>query len=459
MVCIHGNPALIAGAPTTFTAVLPGSATHRTGSFTLMYAFGFIIPPRQFDFDDVLDDDHSGELLVVTGSGLEVSGSVTSPVLRQIGDADGRHAQLGEIRDVASSALSQAHQINIEMLRKTPTGGASTVTTYMFDVDDAMSVNDDAADVVSQLQVNIRDGQRLSSRAVDTFMQHVGIEQDVRPRRSDRPDAIDLPDGRSYVPRRIMGMRDVDMLRAARAQNLVPSLAGPMGSGKTTLAEVAFGDELITANCFGTMTAADLVGQWQPVPDKPGDFKWVDGPLVTAMIEGRPILVDDATFMPEEVQVLLLPVTDHRRSLTVTDRPGVSHIAASDGFCLILASNPGEGYGFTNPLKDRISMTVTVPIDLQIARDMGCDPQLLSIAKKLQQRQLDDPKKTLEHWIPSLRTLLDCTQLGRAFGVQFAAVSLRAECPSDDPDLQESLESLFRSEFGETLPAELIAVV
>ncbi|WP_139311933.1 hypothetical protein [Corynebacterium sp. CNJ-954] len=66
-----------------------------------------------------------------------------------------------------------------------------------------------------------------------------------------------------------------------------------------------------------------------------------DGPLVTTMIEGRPLLVDDATFIPEEVQALLLPVIACRSSLTVTDRPAETRITVAEGFCLILASKPG----------------------------------------------------------------------------------------------------------------------
>ncbi|OLT54198.1 hypothetical protein BJF89_17175 [Corynebacterium sp. CNJ-954] len=81
-----------------------------------------------------------------------------------------------------------------------------------------------------------------------------------------------------------------------------------------------------------------------------------------------------------------------------------------------------------------------MPIDLQIARDMGGDPQLVPIVRKLMQRQPSDPNATLEHWIPSLRTLLDCTQLSRPFGIQIAAVATRTEYPSDDPTLQGGAE-------------------
>lgn len=445
-----------------------------------MYAFGYVISPRKYegqsgpinphlvdlnsdDFDFAsrgpVFNDPGGPIHVITGAGLEIYGTIDAPVVRQVDDYGDQEDQLRLTRNVASMVVSEAKKLEVAARESNASDAVSSVTTYLFDVDDALSETDDWDEVAAEMQAKIRDGEPLTKSAVDTFMQHIAIEKSVRPRSSNRPDSVGLSEERRYIPRRIMGMRDIDMLQSARAQHLVPSLAGPMGSGKTSLAEAAFGDELITANCFGTMTAADLVGQWQPVPNKPGDFVWVDGPLVTAMTQGRPLLDDDATFMPEEVQVLLLPVTDHRRSLTVTDRPDESRIVAAEGFCLILASNPGTGFGFTSPLKDRISVTITVPIDLQIARDMGCDPQLLSIARKLQQRQLDDPNATLEHWVPSLRTLLDCTQLGRAFGIQIAAVSMRAECPSDDPDLQEALDALFRSEFGEKLPKALIAMV
>lgn len=107
----------------------------------------------------------------------------------------------------------------------------------------------------------------------------------------------------------------------------------------------------------------------------------------------------------------------------------------------------------------RISMTITVPIDLPITRGMDGDPQLLAIARKLLQRQHSDPNATLEHWIPSLCTLLDCTQLGRAFGIQIAAVAMRTECPNDDPVLQQELADQFRSELGESTTKELIAAV
>ena len=62
-------------------------------------------------------------------------------------------------------------------------------------------------------------------------------------------------------------MPDVEALRKLRADGVPALLDGPPGTGKTSLIEAAFGDDLITVAGDGDTTAADLVGEYTQNPD------------------------------------------------------------------------------------------------------------------------------------------------------------------------------------------------
>jgi nitric oxide reductase NorQ protein len=86
-------------------------------------------------------------------------------------------------------------------------------------------------------------------------------------------------------------MADVEALRTLRAEGVPSLLAGPPGTGKTSLVEAAFPD-LITVAGDGDTTVGDFTGEYTQRPD--GTYEFIYGPLIRAMQEGRVLFIDDA---------------------------------------------------------------------------------------------------------------------------------------------------------------------
>ncbi|HZD13657.1 MAG TPA: AAA family ATPase, partial [Pseudonocardiaceae bacterium] len=104
------------------------------------------------------------------------------------------------------------------------------------------------------------------------------------------------PNGQLYQPRLLSGLPDVTVLRKLRAAGVPALLYGPPGTGKTSLIEAAFGADLVTVPGDGDTTVADLVGEYTQTPE--GRYRFVHGPLVVAMREGRCLFLDDASLIP-----------------------------------------------------------------------------------------------------------------------------------------------------------------
>jgi nitric oxide reductase NorQ protein len=96
------------------------------------------------------------------------------------------------------------------------------------------------------------------------------------------PGPVTRPGGQVYRPRVLAGMADVDALRTLRAEGVPSLLAGPPGTGKTSLVEAAFPD-LITVAGDGDTTVGDFVGEYTQKPD--GTYEFIYGPLIRAMQE------------------------------------------------------------------------------------------------------------------------------------------------------------------------------
>ncbi|MFC0313592.1 AAA family ATPase [Gordonia phosphorivorans] len=241
--------------------------------------------------------------------------------------------------------------------------------------------------------------------------------------------SVALPDGRQYLPRLINGMADVEVLKAANRAHIAVALVGPPGSGKSTAPLAAFGEELVVLDCYEGMVREDVVGALLPVPGQVGDFEWIDGPLVQAMLQGRPLLIDEAAWMPPGVQALLHSAMDEARTVTVVDRPGETVVRAATGFSVLTSHNPGQGFGLSDPVLDRIGLIVSVPADLDLATDLGVPPVLVNLAKERHHWVENTGDHTL--WVPSLRELLSAAATESVFGIEFAASALTAKCPPE----------------------------
>lgn len=269
-----------------------------------------------------------------------------------------------------------------------------------------------------------------------------------RPRRTGNPavtppslDPVTMPDGSLYYPRLIGGISDVALLHKARATLRMPvGLHGDTGSGKSTLPIAAFGADLLTIQGHDELTVAEMVGQFVPVPagvSSASGFEWVDGPLLTAVKEGRPVLVDELTRIPGTTLAKLFSVMDFRRELTVDALGGQTFVAAP-GFAVIGSwNNDGVSLHQIDPaLRRRFPLIVHVENDYTAAQRRGVDSRLVRIAQSLdsvrRQRIADGD---LPVWAPSVATLLDVQALLDAgLGDEIAANALLTACPDEDPD-------------------------
>lgn len=245
------------------------------------------------------------------------------------------------------------------------------------------------------------------------------------------------PEGHPYLPPIINGVPAVPLLKDLRARGLHCSLAGEPGTGKTTMAQVAHGDDLVVQGFHGETTVEDVVGRWVPRAGHPGDFRWLDGPLAVAMREGRPYLANELPRAPRETQAVFLPVMDHQRRLLIEGNPDdttgqATVINATPGFVVIVDFNPGSGFGLADALHSRIALPVTVPTDYSVARRLGVPAGLVNAAAAMNtenQVLIREGGYSAAQWVPSIRDLLKAKALCDLFGLMFAAAAVVSYCP------------------------------
>ena len=158
---------------------------------------------------------------------------------------------------------------------------------------------------------------------------------------------------------------EIEIFESAYRQRIPVLLKGPTGTGKTRFVEhMAWrlsegltprnsGEKsrngtsaklpLITVACHEDLTASDLVGRY--LLDADGT-RWIDGPLTRAVKYGGICYLDEIVEARKDTTVIIHPLTDHRRTLTI-DKLGTV-IDAAEGFLLVVSYNPG----YQNALKD-----------------------------------------------------------------------------------------------------------
>jgi nitric oxide reductase NorQ protein len=167
-----------------------------------------------------------------------------------------------------------------------------------------------------------------------------------------------------YVP----SSDEVEIFEAAYRQRVPVLLKGPTGTGKTRFVEymawklgqpltivkdsakpsleIANGNgavPLVTVACHEDLTASDLIGRY--LLDAHGT-RWIDGPLTRAVKAGGICYLDEIVEARKDTTVIIHPLTDHRRLLTI-DKLG-EVVEAADSFLLVVSYNPG----YQNAMKD-----------------------------------------------------------------------------------------------------------
>ncbi|WP_078901893.1 AAA family ATPase [Actinacidiphila yeochonensis] len=242
-----------------------------------------------------------------------------------------------------------------------------------------------------------------------------------------RPVAVVRPNGQRYHPRALANLPDVEALRRLREAQVAVLLYGPPGTGKTSLIEAAFPD-LITVAGDGDTTVGDLVGEY--TQDENGGYTFVYGPLVTAMQEGRALLLDDATLISPKVLAALYPAMDGRRQIQVKAHKGET-VTAADGFYVIAGHNPGvHGAVLTEALASRFSVQVQVGSDYDLAASLKINRTAVRIARHLATAQSAGEVG----WAPQLRELIAFQKVSDVLGVDAAFSNLIGIAPLEDRD-------------------------
>lgn len=188
-----------------------------------------------------------------------------------------------------------------------------------------------------------------------------------------------------YVSRMVHGIRDIDLLRYAKAARNNLMLFGPTGPGKTSLVlAYAATDQipLVTAQCNGAIDPATFWGGYEMTED--GRLAWLDSEITKVIREGGIVYLDEVNFLPPKVAATFHGLLDKRRQITVLEHHN-EVIKAHPDTQVVCAYNPD--YEGTRPLnaafKNRFKIKVRFDYDEAVERELICLPVMLQLASKL----------------------------------------------------------------------------
>lgn len=246
------------------------------------------------------------------------------------------------------------------------------------------------------------------------------------------------PNGVEYLPRKLHDHLDVAAVRAAQQAGIPILAVGPPGTGKSALAEASYYDKeaeerdgrpsFYTVLGSSDTEVSDFVGAYVQTPE--GLFEWVDGPLLCAMEEGKPLIVDEIGVIDTRTLVGLYSAMDDRQEVFVTANPSRGIVKAKPGFTVFAATNPkAPGVRLSSALLSRFKMVLEIESDWTLARNLGVPAKFVSAAQSLDRKR----QKGEIRWSGfQIREMLAFKELAEVFGEMVALRNAVNQAPEED---------------------------
>lgn len=247
-----------------------------------------------------------------------------------------------------------------------------------------------------------------------------------------------------YVPRKLpgsefSGLTDVEFMALAYKHRRPALLFGAPGAGKTALIEASM-PNVVTISGSADTELSDFVGSWVQRTD--GTYAWVDGPLVKAMTEGRPLIIDEIALIDPRVMSVVYSVMDGRDKLYVTANPERGAVLSEDGFVVYGACNPNApGAIMSEALMSRFVVQIEMTTDWKLARTLGIDGKIITVARNLESKCAEQVVSAA----PQLRELLAFRDNTTIFG---ESIALRNFVTQAYPEDREIYSEVIKSVFG-----------
>lgn len=223
-----------------------------------------------------------------------------------------------------------------------------------------------------------------------------------------------------YISRKIQGVRDIDLLRYAKAATLNTMLFGPTGPGKTSLILAYCATDqipLVTIQANGAVDPNTFFGGLVIDPVTGALKGWEDSAITQVIREGGVLYIDEVNFLPPKVASTFHGLLDKRRQITILDK-GNEVIEAHPNLQIIVAYNPD--YEGTRPLnaafKNRFKIKVRMDYDEAVEKELICLPIMLDLARKLRLAQKSGDLETPT----STNMLIEFEELAVDLGYGFA---------------------------------------